>query len=67
MRPLNKGHFGMALCVLCKEVVLFEMFKMYVLELLGGNILLPQAVSFVERFVILCLYFGESTIRGSEL
>ena len=26
-----------------------------------------QAVSFVERFIVLCPYFGESTIRGSTV
>ena len=25
----------------------------------------PQVFSFVERFIILCPYLGESTIRGS--
>ena len=25
----------------------------------------PHAMSFVERFIILCPYLGESTIRGS--
>ena len=29
-----------------------------------GIILNPYVVSFVERFVILCPYFGESTIGG---
>ena len=29
-----------------------------------GIILVPQAVPFVERFIIPCPYLGESTIRG---
>ena len=29
------------------------------------NFLGPQAVSFVERFIIQCPYFGGSTIGGS--
>ena len=29
VEPLNKGHFGTALFVLCKEVVLFGRLKMY--------------------------------------
>ena len=37
VEPLNNGHFGTALFVLCKEVVLFgrlKMYKHYVEELL---------------------------------
>ena len=37
------------------------------LELWGGNIWGPQAVSFVERFSILCSYLRESTIGGSTV
>ena len=34
---------------------------------MGRNILGPQAVSFVERLILLCPYLGESTIRGSSV
>ena len=30
-------------------------------------ILGPQAVPFLERFIVLCPYLGESTIRGSTV
>ena len=55
VEPVNKGHFGTAPFVLSKEVVLFGRRKMYKKY---GKLMIwrPQAVSFVERFVILWPY-----------
>ena len=66
VEPLNIGHFGdnvnsSDLFVLCREVVLFGKFKMnYYKEILG-----PQAVSSVERFIIVFL-FGRIHYRRSH-
>ena len=64
--PLNKGHFG-------DDINSADLFFVERLSSLGGSkyivqiILGPQAVSFVERFIILCPYLGESTVRGSTV
>ena len=61
----NRGHFGTTLFVLCEEVVLFGRLKC--IRTIGKRIFGPQAVSFVERFIVLCPYLGESTIAGSTV
>ena len=61
-QPLNKGHFGTAQFVLCKEVVLFGRSKMcwnYREEVVRDCESCP-----LQRFIILCPYLGESTIRS---
>ena len=51
MEPLNKGHLGTALFVLCKEVVLFG--RLNVLKLLGLRIYFGTS-SLVLRRVVYC-------------
>ena len=65
METLNKGHFRTALFVLCKEVVLFG--KLTCTRIIWKNILGPQAVSFVKRFIVLCPSLGECTIGDSAV
>ena len=57
MESLNTGHFGTASFVLCKEVVLFERFKMYWNYRENGG---PQVLC---TLLGNCPYFGVSTIR----
>ena len=62
LEPLNKGHFWTG-------TISADLFFVKRLFSLGGSkrivgiVLGPYFVSFVERFVILCPYSGESTIR----
>ena len=58
MQPPNEGNVGdntnykFSCFVLSGEVALLWMFKVYWNYIQGGNMLGPQAVSFVERFTI---------------
>ena len=58
--PPNKGHFGDDI----NSADLFFVERLRGSKCIVGIILGPQVMSFVERFVILCPYLGESTIRG---
>ena len=67
MEPPNIGHFGDDINssdLFFLDVVLFGGSKCIVEIIMG-----PQChvMSFVERFIILCPYMGESTIRGSTI
>ena len=64
--PPNKEHFGDNIS---SAALLFveRLSSLGDSRCIVGIMLRPQVVSFVERFITLCPYLGESTIRGSTL
>ena len=69
VKPPNKGHIGdninSAVLSLIERLSSFRGSRC--IKTIGHVILGLRAVSFVERFIIQCPYFGGSTIRGSTV
>ena len=66
VEPPNKGHFGANK----NSVDLFSVERFSSLggcKCIAGIILRPSAMSFLERFIVLCPYLGETTIIGSTV
>ena len=69
MEPPNKGHVGdninSAVLFFIERLSSFRGSKCT--KAIGHVILRPRTVSFVERFIIQCPYFGGSTTGGSTV
>ena len=69
MEPPNKGHVGDNInSVVLSFIERLSSFRgSKCTKTIAHAILGPQTVSFVERFIIQCPYFGGSTIGGSTV
>ena len=69
MEPLNKGHvednINSAILSFIERLSSFRGSKCT--KIIGHTILGLRTVSYVERFIIQCPYFGGSTIGGSTV